>query len=1071
MPELILHTGPQGRYYYFIDQINKLLPEQSNSFLYLLPVNRAVRYLIKKLVSNTTGSILIEPYIFTFNSLTRHIYQYLPRPRKVIPREMRLVLINRILEEQGMALSYFKYPVPALNGFINRIDQMLDEFCEFGYRPGDFSQPPPTCHDKYKDFGQILSFLHGKYKDQLLDERGVITEVVQALDYNLFNQIFPAVKYIYINGYGIYTPPMIDFIRKVKDWCRVEIKLEYNGQNQELFAHTRPAFEVLQEISARVIREESDHDLLGKHFFKIHSTLKPTLPGTRFTWQVLKNKELEVAFIAATIKKLHQDTGLPLNQFGITFPNLENYAPLIRNVFKDAGLAYNLSTGFSLAQSPLIQSYLQVLKVVTQGFDCGQIYLLLLSPLLRGDDRLAATWKRLSERMRMKYLRSDWRQQVHAFLQLRREQQVVNGEEIDVTFIALVEKLMARLPAVIQSLQSFPDRAPAVKLQEHYVRVLSELGMLKWMEQKQEYLNRPEQERIYRALNRFIKLLEQLTWILQFQEQDRPIALADYYRYLSLLVQQTTYNLREWSNYGVQIMPRLEIQSQECDYLFIGGLVEGNFPRHFRRDIFFNDQERQQMGLTASEDVLAQDRFLLYQLLSSNAQQIYLTCPKFSGDIELLPSTFLASLRDTGQLNETDQTVSETFILTGSSFSEYLSSRIKSGLDFQHLRWFKDWLSINSIPAAEHWLAGVETGYKKLNRNTRNRYEGNLEENPVVAQNLRQAFGAKPFSITALESYAFCPMQYFLNRILKLEEEEELEAGITAMEKGLLVHRILFRFYSELTIKNAAANPRDHYNLLVRIAGEEFDKLPYSGLLWSLEKEVYFGRAGVPGLWEKFIDLETAEIADSGFQPAHFEVAFGRAGSGRYQDPFSSPQPILIQGHGKKVKLIGKIDRVDIHQRKHLLVFDYKISSTVSNIKIDDLYRGYSLQLPVYLYAIGQLLPQGSPAAAGYYQVRDADHCQRYIVFADTSRQPDLLGKKKVKTVLPLKIEGQEITLRNLIDRSLNFVIEYTDNINRGKFYHTSRPEDERCRSYCPYNKICRKDVAKLKSMAAGEKN
>ncbi len=167
---------------------------------------------------------------------------------------------------------------------------------------------------------------------------------------------------------------------------------------------------------------------------------------------------------------------------------------------------------------------------------------------------------------------------------------------------------------------------------------------------------------------------------------------------------------------------------------------------------------------------------------------------------------------------------------------------------------------MNNLSAATHWLTGVENAYRKLNRFSRNRFEGNLQENSVAVELLQQTFASKPFSITALESYAFCPMQYFLNRIMKLAEEEEVEAEITALEKGSLVHRILFRFYAELADKKSSLNPGDQLGLLVKIAAEEFDKLPYSGLLWTLEKEIYFGREGVPGLWEKFIDLETAEI-------------------------------------------------------------------------------------------------------------------------------------------------------------------------------------------------------------------
>ncbi len=207
MPGLTLHTGPQGKYYYFLDKIIELLQQRADSFIYLLPVNRAVRYLTKKLVTKTTDHILIDPHLFTFNSLTRYIYQFVSRPRKIIPRTMRLILINQILREQGLDLTYFKNQFPTNSGLINHIDQMLDEFCEFGYQPKDFAQPPSTCREKYKDFGRILSSLHNKYNDQLLDERGVIVRVCAGPGSKSVPADFPR-RSIYLRQrlWNLYTP-------------------------------------------------------------------------------------------------------------------------------------------------------------------------------------------------------------------------------------------------------------------------------------------------------------------------------------------------------------------------------------------------------------------------------------------------------------------------------------------------------------------------------------------------------------------------------------------------------------------------------------------------------------------------------------------------------------------------------------------------------------------------------------------------------------------------------------------------------------------------------------------------
>ena len=183
------------------------------------------------------------------------------------------------------------------------------------------------------------------------------------------------------------------------------------------------------------------------------------------------------------------------------------------------------------------------------------------------------------------------------------------------------------------------------ELHMSYLETLESLGLLKWFHPANEALSVQEQEKEYRAFNRFRKLLDEIMWMLNHIHGNSAIPVSEYYHYLSLIIENSTYNLREWSDYGVQIMPRLEILSLNLNHFFIGGLVEGEFPRFYTRDIFFNDDERLEMGLNASEDRLNQDRFLFYQWLSSNTQNITLSYPLTEKDKTLQKSTFLTALR------------------------------------------------------------------------------------------------------------------------------------------------------------------------------------------------------------------------------------------------------------------------------------------------------------------------------------------------------------------------------------------------------------------------------------------
>ena len=59
-------------------------------------------------------------------------------------------------------------------------------------------------------------------------------------------------------------------------------------------------------------------------------------------------------------------------------------------------------------------------------------------------------------------------------------------------------------------------------------------------------------------------------------------------------------------------------------------------------------------------------------------------------------------------------------------------------------------------------------------------------------------------------------MQDFLQRILKLNEEEEIEKTMTPLERGILIHRILFKFFMQLKSQKQHNQPWNHFDILNR---------------------------------------------------------------------------------------------------------------------------------------------------------------------------------------------------------------------------------------------------------------
>jgi len=385
MGKLTLHIGSGGSYYHFKDKVKEnLSTNKQDSFLYLLPVNRAVRYLKKQLVSEIGQMAVLDPLVFTFRSFIRNLYDHFPEKKKVISPSMRLLLLQHILNTSEDRLNYFPSQETLGNGLILRADRMVEEFFQFGFRPEKFKKLPLAAEKKFSDFGYLINNIFNLYQDILTDESCLVNEVISLVKGNIIKEYYPSLRKIYISGFGIYSPPMFQFVSHLKSLYDIEIKLEYNSENQELFRNTFDAYEGLSKMSDQIIELPTDHDGFTKQIFKpIPENHQKNRFPVHLEIQYLYNPINEINFIATKIKQLHHNDNISLHKIGITFPNIEKYVPLIKNIFKDYDIPFNLSTGFSLAESPLIQSFMQVLRIVTSRFHTDEVYKLALSPFLK----------------------------------------------------------------------------------------------------------------------------------------------------------------------------------------------------------------------------------------------------------------------------------------------------------------------------------------------------------------------------------------------------------------------------------------------------------------------------------------------------------------------------------------------------------------------------------------------------------------------------------------------------------------------------------------------------------------
>ena len=291
-------------------------------------------------------------------------------------------------------------------------------------------------------------------------------------------------------------------------------------------------------------------------------------------------------------------------------------------------------------------------------------------------------------------------------------------------------------------------------------------------------------------------------------------------------------------------------------------------------------------------------------------------------------------------------------------------------------------------------------------------------------------------SASSLETYARCPFRYFLETVLALKPWEEPEQILTLLprDRGVLVHAILYEFFSRLqqTDQLPLSAPRsdDERQLLTQIAAEHFALFAQTRavglpLLWELEREHLLRRL------HAFLQRERQ--AAHGFCPTAFEVFFGigteETGSGSQESERTPPPQFLTPNMpvpfrldtGEEVQLRGRIDRIDISaEHSQARILDYKTGRTPAQ----GFAGGTTLQLALYLYAAQSLRP-------------DLDWVEAEYTSVDGTAQPD---RKSLTTETQAARLG---TLRTLITR-------LAEGITAGLFF----PAPDACQS-CAFPGIC----------------
>jgi len=982
--------------------------------VFIVPTSHLARDVARRL--GEAGAPLVADAVTTLPGLARKVFDDHATAETLVPEAGSRLIINRLLAAGD-------YP---LLGRIGAVDELATLFAVLITRKVDY---PAALGDlasaKSDEIGRLLN----AYR-RFLDENGLVDESTLLL--RAIRMLADAGGFRTVYVYGLFEPMPLerDLLLALRESAEEFHYAIPCAANPAVFADDGGW------LHPDTVVAGEPPDVRPSRIACLFSRREPGDGGGFIRIAERRDRLDEVRAIAQEIRDLAAG-GVRPGDIVVAFPDLASAVPYVEEVFPDFGVPYAASGGRPLTASPVVQALLGVLTVPARGYRRQDVVALLTTPYLPNAGGSGIDI--LSREARITAGAAAWDERLAALARaLDDDRAGPDTPELAKGRLAAkiasvgaareqVRRLFADL-AVLEGKKTIREHLAAYRslLEEWHAPAMPEEGDPGVLEQEA------------RDLGGFIEALAALERLARVLP-DEKMPLPEFSSLLGLLAAGARTGRKRNPN-AVQVVGVREIAHLGAPYLFIGDLVEGAMPRLTTRLPFATDLETRRLRTRSKSDILREERYYFTSALLAARSRVYLSYPAADGASPLVRSGFV-------------DTVREAFSPETWGSGDFPDSRLAAARRAGAL------LARGEI-ACPPGLA-VALAVRRLNIENYHRkggydspYDGLLVGDPAITAALAERFGeGAVFSVTALETYADCPFRFYLERVLGLAPLPPADPDLTAQERGSLVHRIAYRFYSSWKRDgNGAVTEAGFPDALQRILGtgrEEADRFTFESPAWVAGKEHLLGSAAAgPGLLERFLQHE-AEVAVSGLLPQAFEVSFGLPVAPGEADAASVPNAVAIPLGEETLRLRGRVDRVDVMPGGRFMITDYKTGASHPVLK--DIVAGRALQLPLYVRAVETLT--GMQGVAGTYYTLRRGEVRNRPVFWDA-------GLTDCFACFPGSRQSGVEDVRELVETSLAWVKEYLAGIRGGCF--PPRSDAGPCPGYCGLQTVCRFDGLRL---------
>ena len=616
---------------------------------------------------------------------------------------------------------------------------------------------------------------------------------------------------------------------------RLFVNFDYNQKNKFLFDHLDKIYAQFEKLGFTKIVDNTPSEgakfrsIISDKLFRIHKSNVKKDYKNKIAKVIAHDREKEIELIASEIKKTIVEQKVEPHKICVAFNFISNYSTLIRDIFSKNGLPFNLSDRISLDNSKPVTAVINFLEIAENDFYYNNIFRALSSGFIELEGIDYSNLYSVSAELKIVSGKNNWINSL--------EDELGNvkykSDEDDNELSRLKEsyaKALEDIKSIAAKLSPFDGKLTIAEFKNRLFDFINEIKLPFKLLHIGDGDKSDISEENVRGFTNFIDTITEIFQLLEEEKgSDIKFGLRFFMDQMRTACGWARFNVKEKSDYGVQVTTLEEIRGLQFDYLFIGGMCDGDLPTRYSPEIFYSGNFKKQAFTHQTEE-----RNLFYQALCCWKEKLYLSYPQTESGRETVASTFLNDFEELFEISTIDESVytntifskEELQIISGKNGFENLPENILSKIDAASIQKSID---INRIREEESFTDSPFTGYLNSGGDD-------------VLQKLN-SYSQKQYSISQLETYAKCPFKFFVERVLNIEKIEEPTEDIEAIEMGRLLHEILFEFYTKIRDAGLEISGSDEKtfseikNILWEIADEQIQSTAFKSPLTFYEKE------------------------------------------------------------------------------------------------------------------------------------------------------------------------------------------------------------------------------------------